>query len=327
MHPSLIPERAHLLDELAEACGYAGPVFDAHVHFAESDENRLYLRTAARHGVTGALAMLHGVSPGEILSQFGGQVLPVAWLHLPETGGKAAIERWRGEALALLETAPGEGVRAIKTRSHCKQGRPEVFLDHPGVAEVLERIADAGLPLMVHVGDPLRWWGTLYDPAEVGGREAYLQPVLNVLRAHPQLRLIGAHMLGLPEDPARLNHLLSEHANLFLDTSATKWIVRELGLRREAARALVLKHPGRILFGSDLVAMVAQGEADYYASRLAVLRYFLEGAEERPSPIADPDATGAAFPDGPVVRPLALSGEVLAQVYRGAAQSLFGLDG
>ena len=46
--------------------------------------------------------------------------------------------------------------------------------------------------------------------------------------------------------------LLKEYPHLHFDTSATKWVVREVSPRRDAFRNLVTRYPGRFLFGSDL---------------------------------------------------------------------------
>src|SRR5207237_911435 len=70
---------------------------------------------------------------------------------------------------------------------------------------------------------------------------------------------IGAHMGGWPEDLAFLDGLLTRHANLYLDTSATKWVVRELGKQpRDRVRGFFLKWQGRLLFGSDSVVLEDQ---------------------------------------------------------------------
>ena len=57
-----------------------------------------------------------------------------------------------------------------------------------------------------------------------------------------------------PEDLEFLSNLLDTHTNLSLDTSATKWMVRELSKHsREDLIAFLTRYSGRILFGSDIV--------------------------------------------------------------------------
>ena len=50
---------------------------------------------------------------------------------------------------------------------------------------------------------------------------------------------IGAHMGGDPEHPDHLEALLEKYPHLHLDTSATKWQVREVSPRAAAHRELI----------------------------------------------------------------------------------------
>ena len=119
----------------------------------------------------------------------------------------------------------------------------------------------------------------------------------------------GQAMGGWPEDLDFLSGLLARHPKLHLDTSASKWMIRELSKHpREKLVEFVEKWRGRILFGSDIVTgnehLSAEGvdEAhqsahaasherafDLYASRYWALRTLLETEYTGESPIADPD--------------------------------------
>src|SRR5690606_8368514 len=93
-----------------------------------------------------------------------------------------------------------------------------------------------------------------------------------------------------PEDLDFLAGLLSRHPNLVLDTSATKWQVRELS-RHPRARLhdFFRRFRTRILFGSDIVATGADASFDLFASRYWALRTLFETDYDGPSPIVDPD--------------------------------------
>ena len=62
-------------------------------------------------------------------------------------------------------------------------------------------------------------------------------------------------MGGDPEHLDHLAELLTRYPNLYLDTSATKWIVRELGKQQEAAREFFRRWADRICFGTDQVVL------------------------------------------------------------------------
>ncbi len=321
MHESLFPEHASQL-----AAGLPEPpcpIFDAHMHASEPHRMQVYVREARRYGVTGALALMHRVTPRELREAFGDFFIPCTWgrVPLPEEG-----DAWTREMVARLDRDADAGARVLKFKVDPSKGRPPAMLDDPRLAPVLARAAERGIFLMAHIAQPSAWWPERYAPDEVGTKESYFPQIEAILTAHPELVYIGAHFGGFPEDLDYLATLLERCPNAHLDTSATKWVVRELSRRPEAARAFVLRFPDRILFGSDLVVMKSQAP-DYYTSRFHVLRTFFESDAPRPSMIRDPDATGADFPGGPEIRPLALPEAVLRRVYRENAARLLGLPG
>ena len=56
------------------------------------------------------------------------------------------------------------------------------------------------------------------------------------IEVHPDLRVVVAHLGGNPERLYHLDRLLSTYSNCYLDTSATKWVVRELSPKPAEAR-------------------------------------------------------------------------------------------
>jgi hypothetical protein len=115
-------------------------------------------------------------------------------------------------------------------------------------------------------------------------------------------------MGGSPENLQFLSQLLSRHHNLYLDSSATKWIVREISKHEKSeVHAFFEKWTDRLLFGSDIVTseehvsgatqeltgreIPDKEEAAYelYASRYWALRTLWETSKQIGSPIADPD--------------------------------------
>ncbi len=213
-------------------------------------------------------------------------------------------------------------------------------------AELAERL---GMAFMAHVADPDAWFATKYkDAARFGEKRSHYRGLRAMLDRFKG-PWIGAHMGGCPEDLAFLSELLAAHPNLYLDTSATKWVARELSRHpRELVREFFERWRGRILFGSDIVttdehlappppgnaaprspmADLADSEesaAELYASRYFVLRVLLETGYEGESPIDDPDLDPA--PGGeptPWLRGLALPPDVLSDLYSGTANSVLG---
>ena len=71
-----------------------------------------------------------------------------------------------------------------------------------------------------------------------------------VIARHPKTTFVAAHVAECGENLARATQLLENHPNVLLDISAR---ASELGRQPYSSRALFLRFPDRILFGSDLV--------------------------------------------------------------------------
>ncbi len=181
-------------------------------------------------------------------------------------------------------------------------------LDAPLRVAAMELASSLGMSLMVHIADPDTWFQTRYsDAARYGTKSAQYLPLERLLDRF-SAPWLAAHMGGWPEDLHFLAGILDRHPNLFLDTSATKWIVREISKHpRGAVHAFLERFRGRILFGSDIVTtdehmsagdtkseMAAKASRpedafDLYASRYWALRTLWESDFDGESPIADPD--------------------------------------
>lgn len=224
-----------------------------------------------------------------------------------------------------------------------------VPLDAPWRVKAAELATELGMMFMCHVADPDTWFATKYaDASKFRAKRDHYVSLERMLDRFTS-PWIAAHMGGWPEDLEFLSGMLTRHPNLYLDTSATKWVVRELGKQpTDRVRAWFIKWKGRILFGSDIVTLEdhmqprASGPAaspmsdladspesafELYASRYYALRTMWETSKRGPSPIADPDlhmVNPAAFGplDSPTLAGLALPSDVLGAMYHGAAEEV-----
>jgi hypothetical protein len=179
--------------------------------------------------------------------------------------------------------------------------------------------------IMSHVGDPDIWYSGKYsDSQKFGTREEHYRiwegALASIPKDHPWL---GAHLGGNPENLPRLQRLLDRFPSLYLDCSATRWMVRELSFRRDAARDFVIRNQDRIIFGSDQVSGDERG-FDFLASRYWCHRKLWETAYIGPSPIVDPDLPAD---EQPTLRGLALPDVVLQKLYHDNAISLLARGG
>ena len=180
---------------------------------------------------------------------------------------------------------------------------------------------------MVHIADPDTWFATTYaDEARYGTKADQYLGLCRMIEAFPDLTWIAAHMGGDPEHPDHLESLLERYPNLYFDTSATKWQVREVSARTDATRGLICRHANRFLFGSDLVTRDGLNRG-HYESRYWCQRTLWESTWESQSPIADPDyKSSGAVPATPPLRGIHLPLAALKQVYYDNAVRIMGLQ-
>jgi hypothetical protein len=227
-------------------------------------------------------------------------------------------------------------------------GDPELLhLDSPARRKAMDLAAELGMVFMTHVADPDTWFQSRYaDATRYGTKEDQYEPLERLLDIYTQ-PWITAHMGGWPEDLDFLDGLLDRHDNLYLDSSATKWMVRELSRHNpDRLCQFLTRWKGRVLFGSDIVtneshlsppeatsdgitpqATSPEEARDLYASRYWALRTLFESKYDGPSPIADPDLA-LVDPehhgplDSPNLQGKALPADVLEWLYHDAAAAL-----
>jgi len=317
MHWSLIPDLAEALDRPLPPP--PAPILDIHMHSGAPGPTAAYVRAAQAYGVVGACNMEFAGCPGAMAETFPDFAFhPCGWPR-PEKG-----EDWGAFRETWVEGMPAlvaRGMRALKLKSEPRGGvRPDVWLDDERLDPLYDAAARHGVLLQAHLAQPSAWWPEKYDPAVAGPKRLYLEQIDRVLARHPDLVYLGVHMGGEPEDLDALDRRMDAFPNYHVDTSATKWVIRELSAKPEAARAFFLRRADRICFGSDLV--VQEGvDDDYYTSRFHVQRRMWETDCRTRSLIDDPDAP----PGGPFLNGLALSDEVLRKLYHDNATRLLRL--
>jgi hypothetical protein len=310
---------------------YAGPLIDVHAHVTQTkpdvkdgppaepsaDQAELMLAVAAEFGVTRTISMCSPEDIPPLRERFGRRL-----------GFNGPINKKLDEpddvAYRSLDRFLELGIEVIKFWGAPRGRDRGLFVDAPWRIEAARRAQAAGVRVaMVHVADPDTWFRTAYaDAAKFGTKAEQYAGLRHLLEEFPDLQWIGAHMGGDPEHPDHLEPLLERYPNLYFDTSATKWQVREVSAHREAIRSLVIRRPDRFLFGSDLVTRYGLPR-EHYVSRYWCQRTLWESSWEGRSPIADPDYTpGAEELATPPLLGLSLPADVLRQVYHANAARL-----
>jgi hypothetical protein len=319
---------------------YAGPIIDFHAHVmvtrpgdpamgprvvdgpgASTDQAAIMLDVAADFGVEQIATMCPPQDIEPLRERFGDKLIFNGMLN------KKTADEPDDEAYRTLDQFLELGVKIVKLWSAPRGRERGLFVDAPWRIEAIKRARAAGVRLvMVHVADPDVWFRTVYtDAAKFGTKADQYVGLERMMQLFPDMEWIGAHMAGDAENPDHLEALLEKYPFFHIDTSATKWQVREVSPRAEAHRKLITKYPDRFLFGSDLVTR-HQLEREHYVSRYWCQRTLWESTWSGPSPIADGDYT----PDNdaaktPILRGVGLPDEVVAMVYYHNAKRLLNL--
>lgn len=286
----------------------AGLTLDFHVHIQAARHARRFFEAAGHYGIDAAVTM---TPLEEALGLQRHTMGRIAFIAVPQWGqwGPGFIDDW----LKRLEAFYNLGSRIAKFWfAPPAWGDRAWRLDSDQFRPLLREAHNRGMAIVTHVGDPELWYARRYaDAAKYGRRDEHYRMWENVLAEYPRLPWIGAHLGGNPEDLGRLQALLDRYPNLYFDSSATRWIVREISARREEAREFFIRNQDRLLFGTDLVT-ADNRSFDFLASRFWTLRKLWETAYIGPSPIFDPDLPQE---NQPTIHGLALPDECLQKLY------------
>ena len=219
----------------------------------------------------------------------------------------------------LLDGAK-EGYRVVKMHfAPFWIDRAKEMSAHPSVdSDEFDRffgmLADAGIPVIIHVSDPDTYYATRYTNTEwYGTKDEHLAQFERRLAKSPGVQFQVAHFCAQPEQDrlSNLGRMFDEYPNLFVDTGSARWMARELGKDVQRSRRLIETHADRILFGTDCVARAT--ERDYYEGRYLTERLLLESdVQAYPLPFTDNDTVNSG---GTHINGLSLPMKILKMIY------------
>jgi predicted TIM-barrel fold metal-dependent hydrolase len=145
------------------------------------------------------------------------------------------------------------------------QNKALVAVDDPRLDPLWGAAGDLGLPVMIHVADPVAFFDPIDEHnerwEELGNHPDWsfpsppfppflsiLNALANVVARHPTTIFIGAHVGCYAENLKWVSDLLTRCPNFYIDFSAR---LGELGRQPYTARRFFIQHADRILFGAD----------------------------------------------------------------------------
>ena len=141
-----------------------------------------------------------------------------------------------------------------------------ITVDDARLDELWATAGELGVPVMIHVADPVAFFQPL-DACNERYEElcahpdwqfpsppfpsfiSILEQLANVVTRHPKTNFIGAHVGCYAENLSWVSSLMKRCPNFFADISAR---IGELGRQPYSARTFFLTHADQILFGTDL---------------------------------------------------------------------------
>lgn len=180
-------------------------------------------------------------------------------------------------AIAGIEQDLSAGAIAVKVWKHVGMEMRDrdggwILVDDPRLAPIFAFLERRGIPLLMHIAEPLACWSPL-DPqnphygyysthpqwhwhgrADVPTHERLIASRDAVVERHPKLRVIGAHYGSQEFDLRAVAERFERFPNYCVDTSARLGdLAVHVERDRPAVRTFFERYAGRILWGLDYV--------------------------------------------------------------------------
>lgn len=236
---------------------------------------------------------------------------------------------WGQRLAASIRDSAKRGAKGLKLWKDVGLTRKDengklFFLDDPRMNPMWEAVAEARIPVLVHTADPAAFFQPLtatnerleeivahpdwhfYGP-EFPSLMRLLDALEHVVAAFPTIPFIGAHVGCYAEDLGWVDRMMTSYGNFNVDIAAR---IAELGRQPRATRRLILKHPDRVVFGTDHHPPKAEAYLRY-------LRFLATDDEHFPYGSSNPPGAGRWRISG-----IDLPDDILAIVTRTNAERL-----
>jgi predicted TIM-barrel fold metal-dependent hydrolase len=213
-----------------------------------------------------------------------------------------------------------------------------ILPDDPLFDPIYAFIAKRGRPLHAHLGEPIEAWlplnpesvsynyykgnpeWHLYNKPEYPTHAAIIEARDNILRKHPKLVIVAAHLGSLEHDLDAIAERFERYPNFNIECAArVRYLTR---YSTERVRDFFIKYQDRILYGVDMSWKPYRTRQPSEAMRQA---YILRRQERYLSDFAYFAGNGETTYEGRKVQALALPRDVLEKFYSGNARRIYKL--
>jgi predicted TIM-barrel fold metal-dependent hydrolase len=249
------------------------PVIDFHNHLGHLENAKKYLTEMEKAGVWQCVS-LDGRSAKDFYKKHLQESQAVSkyrfivffrpdWSKIdePDFGRKEAQK---------LEDAVKRGARGMKVAKDLglmvkdKSGKL-VPVDDPRIDPLWAKCGELGIPVVIHVSDPVAFWDPVdstneryeklalhpdyrFSGSQYPSKEEILAQRNRVMAKFPNTIFVGAHVGNLATDLGRVAMWFNQYPNFYVDISAR---IAELGRQPYTARKFMIEYQDRIVFGTD----------------------------------------------------------------------------
>lgn len=231
-----------------------------------------------------------------------------------------------------LEHSKAAGARGLKVWKNlgliARVGGELLMPDDGRLDQVWDAAGELGLPVLVHVADPVAFFQPIDEHNErldellahpsislrhvgTSGRQKVIDSFEAVVSGHPGTRFIGAHVGCNAENLPWVSRMLETYPNFWIDLSARS----ELGRQPRAAAKMIRSSRDKVLFGADVFPI----DPDAYRLFFRILETEDEHFRYTP-PTKSPAEQGRWAVSG-----LGLDDGVLEKIYNANAARLLGI--
>jgi predicted TIM-barrel fold metal-dependent hydrolase len=311
------------------------PVIDIHTHLSWSkDETNTYLaapeellEVMERRNIRTLVNLTGGCGRGlqEAVEKFDRKYRGRFLTFTEPWWGRANEPGYAKLQADLVERAKRNGACGLKVLKTLglylrDSGGELVKVDDPRFDPMWEAAGALGLPVAIHVSDPVAFFQPIdrfnerfeelhnhpdwsfYGNGFPGNMEL-LEALDRVIARHPRTTFVALHVGNFAENLAHVSQSLDRFPNMHVDLAAR---INELGRQPRTASKFLEKYQDRILFGTDAVPKGREFPQQYFCDELYQIYYrFLETEDEyfdyAPAPVPPQGRWriyGLGLPDG-----------------------------
>lgn len=239
------------------------------------------------------------------------------------------IGKYMAKFVEQMRLCGCDGLKIIEGKPSMRKFMAIPDFDLPCWEPLWDYAERTALPVLWHLNDPESCWdpekaprhirmaGELYDESYINNEAQYAQ-MENILRRHPNIKFIFAHLYFMSAQLPRLGALLDRYPNIMVDLTPGLEIYVNFSQDPQTAKAFLERYQDRILYGTDIGSrcVLADGKAPFHEgeclARIEMIDGLLRSDQEQ---VLEEDGRYLINTDPFVLKGLDLNEEILNKIY------------